>query len=44
MPALKNQKDEGFCQLTLQGTRLGWSDAYLRAGYRTTGHAAEVSA
>jgi phage terminase small subunit len=46
MPALPSAKRELFCQLTLQGAKYGWSqaDIYKRAGYRSSGHSAEVAA
>jgi hypothetical protein len=46
MPALRNQKHENFSQLTLQGAKYGWTQAeiYKRAGYRATGHSAEMAA
>jgi hypothetical protein len=46
MPALKNAKHEAFCQLILQGAKNGWTqgECYQRAGYRASGHAAEVAA
>jgi hypothetical protein len=46
MSALKNAKHEAFAQLTIRGTKYGWSqaDIYQRAGFRASGHSAEVSA
>jgi hypothetical protein len=46
MPALKNQKHEQFCQLTIRGAKHGWSQAeiYQRAGFAASGHSAEVAA
>src|ERR1700726_238677 len=46
MPMLHNPKHENFCQLTLQGAKYGWTqaDIYKRAGYRATGHSAEMAA
>jgi hypothetical protein len=46
MPALKNSKHEGFCHLIPQGAKNGWTqgECYQRAGYRASGHAAEVAA
>src|SRR4051812_40426186 len=46
VPALQNPKHEQFVQLVFRGVRHGWSqgDAYQRAGFRSNGHAAEVSA
>ena len=43
---LHNPKHENFCQLTLQGAKYGWTqaDIYKRAGYRATGHSAEMAA
>ena len=43
---LHNLKHENFCQLTLQGAKYGWTqaDIYKRAGYRATGHSAEMAA
>jgi len=45
MPALKNQRREAFTQLIFEGAKFGWSQGvcYQKAGYRTTGHAAETS-
>ena len=44
MPALKNLKRETFCQMIFEGTRFGWTQGvcYSKAGYRSTGHAAET--
>jgi hypothetical protein len=46
MPALPNQKHEQFCQLIFAGTKYGWTqgEAYMKAGFRSTGHGAEVNA
>jgi hypothetical protein len=46
MPALKNQKHENFANLIVHGSKNGWTqgECYQRAGYRASGHAAEVAA
>jgi len=46
MPTLKNPKHEALAQLIPQGARNGWTqgECYQRAGYRCSGHAAEVAA
>ena len=46
MPQLKNLRREAFCQMLIEGARFGWSQGtcYMKAGYRTTGHGAEVNA
>jgi phage terminase small subunit len=46
MPQLKNLRRETFCQMIFEGKRFGWSQGtcYMKAGYRTTGHGAEVNA
>jgi hypothetical protein len=46
MPPLKNQKHENFANLIVHGARNGWTqgECYQRAGYRASGHAAEVAA
>jgi hypothetical protein len=45
MPAL-TAKHEQFVQLIARGARFGWTqgEAYQRAGFRATGHTAEVNA
>lgn len=46
MSALKNQKHEQFCQLLFEGRKFGWTQGicYMKAGFRSTGHGAEVNA
>jgi hypothetical protein len=46
MPALENIRHEAFCQHIVAGAKFGQTQgtAYLKAGYRTSGHAAEVGA
>jgi hypothetical protein len=46
MPVLKNPRHELLCQLVPQGAKNGWSQAtiYQKAGYRATGHSAEMAA
>jgi terminase small subunit-like protein len=46
MPALKNPKHEQFVQLIVRGTKYGWTqgEAYQRAGFKSSGHGAEVNA
>jgi hypothetical protein len=46
MAVLSNIKRENFCRLTIEGAKYGWTqaDIYMRSGYRTTAHAAEVNA
>jgi len=44
VPAL-SPKHEQFVQLVVRGVRYGWTqgEAYQRAGFRATGHAAETN-
>jgi len=46
MPPLKNQKHENFANLIVHGAKNGWTqgECYQRAGFRASGHAAEVAA
>jgi hypothetical protein len=46
MPALRNQRRELFAQAVIKGARNGvnLTEAYRLAGYRGSGHAAEVGA
>jgi hypothetical protein len=39
-------KHEAFCQLAVQASKYGWSQAliYQKAGYRAVGHSAEMAA
>jgi hypothetical protein len=46
MPVLRNPKHEQFVQFIVQGAKLGWTqgESYQRAGYKASGHGAEVNA